>query len=96
MDVSVQSYQYYFTYSNRNSYRLHLGHKSINLSFCQLLAFREKILNYTSFYSLENILNEDNFVLIFVADNNHLLFLDIPRLLELRNLLQSIFATSNV
>ena len=92
MEVSLQNYQYYFSCSKRNLYRLHLGYKTIDFSFCQLLAFREKILKHTNFHNLETILNEDNFVLIFVADNTHLLFLDVPQLLELRNLLHSIFS----
>ncbi|SEC24692.1 hypothetical protein SAMN04489761_2478 [Tenacibaculum sp. MAR_2009_124] len=96
MEVCTQKHQYRLSYSKRNAYQLHLGHKTIQLTFCQLLAFRKKILEHTSFNGLETIINEDNFVLIFVADRNHLLLLDVSQLLELNELIQSIFTSSPV
>ncbi|MBE7652141.1 hypothetical protein [Tenacibaculum finnmarkense] len=75
----------------RNSYRLNLGYKVIDFTFCQLLAFRKKILDNSSYQALENIIEGDNFILIFVADNKHLLLLDIPQIIELKEALLSAF-----
>ncbi|MCG8246345.1 hypothetical protein [Tenacibaculum finnmarkense] len=71
----------------RNSYRLNLGYKVIDFTFCQLLAFRKKILDNSSCLALENIIATDNFILIFVADNNHVLLLDVPQILALKEAL---------
>ena len=94
MEVCTQRRQYRLSYSKRNAYQLHLEHKTIDLTFCQLLAFRKKVFKHTTFQALETLVNEDNFVLLFVADNAHLLLLDVPQLLELRDLVQSLFAPS--
>ncbi len=75
----------------RNSYRLNLGYKVIDFTFCQLLAFRKKILDNSSCLALENIIATDNFILIFVADNNHVLLLDIPQILALKEALLTTF-----
>ncbi|SOS75523.1 conserved hypothetical protein [Tenacibaculum piscium] len=75
----------------RNSYRLNLGYKVIDFTFCQLLAFRKKILDNSSCLALENIIATDNFILIFVADNNHVLLLDVPQILALKEALLSTF-----
>ena len=91
MEASLKSKKYCIISSERNSYQLDLGHKTIELTFCQLLVLRKKIKYYTSFDKLEKLLNGDNYVLIFVADKSHLLYLDIPQLIELKNLVESIF-----
>ncbi|AZJ33942.1 hypothetical protein HER15_08055 [Tenacibaculum mesophilum] len=63
----------------------------MDFTFCQLLAFRKKVLERASYESLETIIDGDNFVLLFAADNKHLLFLDVPQLIELRELLLAVF-----
>ncbi|AZJ37002.1 hypothetical protein EI424_14130 [Tenacibaculum singaporense] len=63
----------------------------MDFTFCQLLTFRKKVLEYTSYESLETIIDGDNFVLLFAADNKHVLFLEVPQLIELRELLLSVF-----
>ncbi|MBE7659679.1 hypothetical protein J2Q11_05790 [Tenacibaculum finnmarkense genomovar finnmarkense] len=64
-----------------------MGYKVIDFTFCQLLAFRKKILDNSSCLALENIIATDNFILIFVADNNHVLLLDVPQILALKEAL---------
>ena len=91
MNVCEEKINYGISCEKRNGYQLHLDHKNIDLTFCQLLAFRKKILNYSSRESLEMILDGDNFILIFVADNAHLIYLDIPQLLKLREVVLSLF-----
>lgn len=91
MSFVVKKTSYTLSCGRRNCYQLDLGYKVINFTFCQLLAFRKKILAYSSYESLETIIEEDNFILLFVADNTHLLYLDVPQILELRNLVLSSF-----
>ncbi len=87
----VKDLSFTLTCGARNCYRLDLGYKVIDFTFCQLLAFRKKVLEHTSYESLENIINTDNFVLLFVADNQHVLFLDVPQLIELKELVLQVF-----
>jgi hypothetical protein len=54
--------------------------------------FRKKILEYTSIESLTYIIHHDNFVLLSVADNKHLLFLEVPQLIELEHLMRAVFS----
>ena len=94
MEFCTKSFHYKLVYTKRNAYQLDLGFKVIDLTFCQLLSFRKKIIEYSTYEAIETILNEDNFILLFVADNKHLLFLDIPQILELKNLVLSVFEQS--
>lgn len=95
MKISTEKYDYTLTCSKRNTYQLTLGFKTIDFTFCQLLAFRKKILYYSSYQSLETILNGDNFILIWAADNKHLLMLDVPQIIELHNLISLTFQKEN-
>lgn len=96
MVICESSYQYSIQYSRRNSYVLDLGFTTIDLTFCQLLAFRKKILDYSSYTSIENIIDSENYILLFVADRKHLLILDVPQILELKRLLLTIFKEHTV
>lgn len=91
MNFFVEELSFKISCSSRNCYQLDLGYKVIDFTFCQLLAFRKKILQHASYESLETIINGDNFILLFAADNKHVLFLDVPQLIELRELLLSVF-----
>ncbi|MCB4798523.1 hypothetical protein [Neotamlana laminarinivorans] len=64
---------------------------NINLSFPQILELRRNINDLTQFSSLERIVNNENFVLLFVADKQHLLYLEIPELLHLKEELELFF-----
>lgn len=91
MKVFVKDLSFTLSCGARNCYQLDLGYKVIDFTFCQLLAFRKKILKHTTYQSLEAIINGDNFVLLFVADNKHVLFLDVPQLMKLKVLLLTYF-----
>ncbi|WP_405564209.1 hypothetical protein [Polaribacter sp. Asnod6-C07] len=58
--------------------------KSMQLTFPQLLQLRNKINKITSPENLEQIIQNENFVLLFIADRKHLVFLEIPKLLDLQ------------
>jgi len=69
--------------------------KEINLNFPQMLELRYKINKHTTFAALNRIIDTDNFILLFVADKQHLIYLDVPQLLKLKEEITSFFQTSN-
>lgn len=66
-------------------YRLSIEGRNIVLTFSQLLQLRQKLNYLTSSPKLSEIIENENFVLLFVADRKHLLFLEIPQLLDLKD-----------
>ncbi len=56
----------------------------MQLTFPQLLQLRNKINEITLPENLENIIQNENYVLLFIADRKHLVFLEIPKLLDLQ------------
>ncbi|MFY0713313.1 hypothetical protein J1D01_06530 [Seonamhaeicola sp. NFXS20] len=74
-------------------YALITPNKTINLSFPQMLELRRKINELTTFNSLNRIIDNENFVLLFVADKQHLVFLEIPQLLHLKEEIDLFFHT---
>jgi len=91
MNVCAENIDYVISFEKRNVFQLNIGYKVIDFTFCQLLSFRKKILELTTPESLEDILDNDNFILLFVADNTHLLYLDIPQLIQLKDIVLSLF-----
>lgn len=91
MILSAKTIEYSIYNVERNLFRLDLGYKTIDLTFCQLLTFRKKVLEKSSHFNLENILDGDNFILLFIADNKHLIYLDVSQLLELRLIVLNLF-----
>ena len=65
--------------------------KKMKLSFPQLLQLRNKINLLTEADNLERIIANENFVLLFVADKKHLVFLEIPKLLDLKEEIELCF-----
>ncbi|WP_235869102.1 hypothetical protein [Polaribacter aquimarinus] len=61
------------------------------LTFPQLLQLRQKINEYTSPENLENVINNENFVLLFIADRKHLVYLEVPKLLDLKEEIELCF-----
>ena len=72
-------------------YVLTTPNKTIHLSFPQVLELRRKINELTSHNALYKIVNADNFVLLFVADKQHLIYLEVPQLLKLKDEVSSFF-----
>ncbi len=66
-------------------YELIIGSNSMLLSFPQLLQLRHDINHYTTPSTLCEIIENDNFVLLFIADKEHLIYLEIPQLLDLKD-----------
>lgn len=73
-------------------YKLVIDHKIIRLTFPQLLQLRTKVNELTTQQNLEKLVNNENFVLLFIADKKHLLFLEVPKLLDLKDELNFCFS----
>jgi predicted nucleic acid-binding protein len=73
------------------NYQLTIDSKNITLSFPQLLQFRNKINKLTETQNLERIIENENFVLLFIADRKHLVFLEVPKLLDLKQEIELCF-----
>ena len=72
-------------------YKLTIGPKEMSLTFPQLLVLRNRINALTESNSIEEIINLENFVLLFIADRKHLVYLDIPQLMSLKNEIDAFF-----
>ena len=72
-------------------YQLKIDDKIMKLTFPQLLQLRNKIKQYTETDNLEYIIQNENFVLLFIADKKHLVFLEIPKLLDLKEEIELCF-----
>jgi len=76
-------------------YQLKVVNKHILLSFPQLLDLRKRVNELSHHHSLEEIIDSDNFVLVFVADRQHLIYLDIPLLISLKGQMDALFYSFN-
>ncbi len=72
-------------------WRLVIGRKEMYLSFSQLLQLRSELNRLTSPSNLIDIIDNDNFVLLFIADKEHLVYLEIAQLLDLKALISYVF-----
>lgn len=66
-------------------YKLSINDIVIELTFPQLLQLRERVSFFTHPVKLSEIIDNENFVLLFIADKTHLIFLEIPQLLDLKD-----------
>lgn len=72
-------------------YRLEVEGKIMELTFPQLLQLRQNLNEITRPYKLLKVIDNENFVLLPIGDKEHLLFLEIPKLLELKEKVCSYF-----
>ncbi|WP_439130796.1 hypothetical protein [Polaribacter sp.] len=73
------------------NYQLKIDDKVMSLTFPQLLQLRNKVQTLTSLDSLEHIIQNENFVLLFIADRKHLEFFEVPKLLDLKEEIELCF-----
>lgn len=76
-------------------YQLKMANKDILLSFPQLLDLRNRVNQLSQHHSLEEIIDSENFVLLFIADRQHLVYLDIPLLISLQTAVNALFHDFN-
>ena len=74
------------------NYQLKIDDKVMTLTFPQVLQLRNKINGLTSAENLEDIIQNENYVLLFIADRKYLEFLEIPKLLDLKEELAYCFS----
>lgn len=72
-------------------YQLNIDDKIMKLTFPQLLQLRNRVNTFTAPENLEHIIENENFVLLFIADKKHLVFLEIPKLLDLKEEIELCF-----
>lgn len=89
--VSEISYQISLTPITFCKYTLAIGDKQMQLTFPQVLQLRQKVGELTSPLQLTEIIENDNFVLLFIADKKHLVYLDVPQLLDLKEEIECFF-----
>lgn len=75
------------------NYQLQIDDKEITLNFPQLLQLRNNLNKLTSSRNIEQIIQNENFVLLFIADRKHLVFLEVPKLLDLSEEVSYYFST---
>ena len=92
MDLLYTS-RYYTSYQDANSRRfyLDLGHKTVEVSFCQLLSLRHKVKQLASARHLKYMLNHSDVALLTLCDKKHLMILDTLQVLDLKELIQRTF-----
>ncbi len=73
-------------------YYVNLGQKVLRLSFCQLLAMRQKVnaLELDTLFDAD--LNKHGFEILTLCNNQHLFILNIYEILDLKSLMQNTFA----
>jgi hypothetical protein len=75
------------------NYQLQIDDKEMTLTFPQILQLRNNLNRLTSAENIENIIQNENFVLLFIADRKYLVFLEIPKLLELKEEISYFFCS---
>jgi len=91
--ILLASSKYYSTYQDVESrrFKVDFGQKSVLVSFCQLLALREKI-NTISIDSLfDSDTNAHGLYFLTLCNNEHLFVLNILEVLDLKTVIQNSF-----
>jgi hypothetical protein len=76
-------------------YQLRIAQKDILISFPQLLELRNRVNHLSDPNSLEAIINGHNFILLFIADRQHLVYLEVAELLALQDEINAFLSNSN-
>lgn len=92
MNLLYQS-RYFSSYqSDRDRlFAIDFGHKTIHLSFCQLLAFRQNVLKidlYTHFSGE----NKHGIEILILCNREHVLIFDTHQVIDLKELIRGTFA----
>ena len=92
MIILEQTNQYTLYQSDNNRlFYIDFGSKTVQLSFCQLLAFRQKIQQLDITTHFDEALNPHGLEIITLCNNEHLFLLDTYQVIALKTLLQNAF-----
>lgn len=78
--------------NNEKRFLIDFGQKVVSLSFCQLLALRNKINNIAIEALLDPEINPHGLYILTLCNNEHLFVLNTFEVLDMKTLLQNSFA----
>ncbi|MEW7279341.1 hypothetical protein ABW636_12175 [Aquimarina sp. 2201CG1-2-11] len=90
----VFSSKYYTSYQSsvERCFYIDFGHKTVKVSFCQLLSLRYKAKQMSSYEYLDQLLNHNDTVLLSLCDKQHMILLDTLMVLDFIDLMKGTFA----
>ena len=92
MNLLYKSY-YFASYQcdKSRSFYLDFGHKQVKLSFCQLLAIRQKVnaINLDSHFDKD--INNNGIEILTLCNREHLFVLDTLQVIDLKQLMKATF-----
>lgn len=75
---------------------LDMGQKTVRLSFCQLLALRQKVTQIAIEDHFHSDLNKHGFEILTLCNNEHLFILNTLEVLDLKNLIHNSFVALGI
>lgn len=92
MNLLYNSY-YFASYQcdRSRSFYIDFGHKRVKLSFCQLLALRQKVLSIDISTHFDKNQNYNGIEIISLCNREHLFVFDTLQILDLKELLTATF-----
>lgn len=92
MNLLYKSYQYAsYQCDNKRCFFLDFGEKPIKLSFCQLLALRQKINAIDLNAHFDSDLNAHGIEILTLCNREHIFILDTLQIIELKELIKATF-----
>ncbi len=92
MNLLYKSYNFASYQCDRNRcFYIDFGHKTVKLSFCQLLSLRQKVqkIDLDSHFSKD--LNYSGIEILTLCNREHLFILDTVQVIELKELIKTTF-----
>lgn len=77
----------------KRCFNVDFGHKEVHLSFCQLLAFRNKVNAIDLAAHFDEELNPSGLEILSLCNREHLFILDTHQVIELKELVKNTFAS---
>lgn len=92
MNLLYKSY-YFATYQcdQSRSFFIDFGHKQVKLSFCQLLALRQKVQAIDISSHFDRDLNYSGIEILTLCNREHLFVFDTLQVIDLKQLLKATF-----
>jgi hypothetical protein len=92
MNLLYKSYNFASYQCDRNRcYYIDFGHKTVKLSFCQLLSLRQKVQRIDLESHFNKDLNSNGIEILTLCNREHLFILDTLQVIELKELIKTTF-----
>jgi hypothetical protein len=97
MNLLYKSY-YFASYQcdQSRSFYIDFGHKQVKLSFCQLLAIRQKVQAIDVSSHFEKDLNYSGIEILTLCNREHLFVFDTLQVIDLQRLLRATFGVLEI